>query len=114
MEQASRLPPLQHCADVGMGEGAPSMKRDTINYTLVGLVVVGAVVLLLVGLALITGKGVASSDYVVRYHNVTGLRYGAPVFYEGYRIGQVGEIKPERKKEEGISYVVEIDVRKDW
>jgi len=89
------------------------MKRDTINYTLVGLVVVGAIVLLLAGLALITGRGVASSDYVVRYRNVTGLRYGAPVFYEGYRIGQVGTITPERDAG-GTRYKVALAIRRDW
>ncbi|HEY6942812.1 MlaD family protein [Dokdonella sp.] len=89
------------------------MKRDTINYTLVGAVVVGAIALLLVALALITGKGVASADYVVRYRNVTGLRYGAPVFYEGYRIGQVGAVTPERSAE-GTRYKVVLSVRRDW
>ena len=64
------------------------MKRDTVNYTLVGAVVLAALVLLLVGLALITGRSGATSGYVVRYRNVTGLRYGAPIFYQGYRIGE--------------------------
>lgn len=90
-----------------------ALKRDTINYTLVGAVVVGALVLLLVGLALITGRGVASSEYVVRYRNVTGLRYGAPIFYEGYRIGQVGAVTPERG-DEGTRYKVTLSIRRDW
>jgi phospholipid/cholesterol/gamma-HCH transport system substrate-binding protein len=89
------------------------MKRDTINYTLVGAVVVGAIMLLLVGLALITGRGVASSEYTARYRNVTGLRYGAPVFYEGYRIGQVGTITPERDAD-GTRYKVALAIRRDW
>jgi phospholipid/cholesterol/gamma-HCH transport system substrate-binding protein len=89
------------------------LRRDTINYTLVGAIVVGAVVLLLVALALITGRGVASSEYLVRYHNVTGLRYGAPIFYEGYRIGQVGGVTPERTVD-GTRYKVELSIRRDW
>jgi len=89
------------------------MKRDTVNYTLAGLVVAIAAALLLVGLALITGRGVASTEYVVRYRNVTGLRYGAPVFYEGYRIGQVGAITPERS-DAGTRYRVELALRRDW
>ncbi|MFC5489704.1 MlaD family protein [Dokdonella soli] len=89
------------------------MKRDTINYTLVGAVVVGALVLLLVGLALITGRAVASDDYFVRYRNVTGLRYGAPVFYQGYRIGQVGKVTPERSAD-GTRYRVALAIRRDW
>ena len=95
---------------MGTGNG---VKRDTINYTLVGAVVAGAIALLLVALALITGRGVASSDYVVRYRNVTGLRYGAPVFYEGYRVGQVGAVMPERDAS-GTRYKVELRIRRDW
>lgn len=89
------------------------MKRDTINYTLVGAVVVGALALLLVGLALITGRGIATDDYVVHYRNVTGLRYGAPVFYQGYRIGQVGKVTPQRNAE-GTRYKVTLAIRHDW
>ena len=94
------------------------MKRDSVNYVLVGAVVAAAFVLLLVALAVITGRSGASADYFTHYRNVTGLRYGAPVFYEGYRIGQVGTITPERKTDkEGvlrISYKVELSVRRDW
>lgn len=89
------------------------MKRDTVNYTLVGAVVLAALVLLLVGLALITGRSGATADYVVRYRNVTGLRYGAPIFYQGYRIGEVNGVKPERSAE-GTRYKVELAIRRDW
>ncbi|MGH8173293.1 MAG: MlaD family protein [Rhodanobacteraceae bacterium] len=89
------------------------MKRDTINYTLVGAVVLAAIVLLLVGLSLITGRSGATTEYVVHYRNVTGLRYGAPVFYQGYRIGEVGGVKPERSAE-GTRYKVELAIRRDW
>ena len=89
------------------------MKRDTVNYTLVGAVVLAAIVLLLVGLALITGRGGATTGYLVRYRNVTGLRYGAPVFYQGYRVGQVGDITPERTAD-GTRYRVDLAIRRDW
>jgi len=89
------------------------MKRDNVNYVLVGGVVVLGFVLLLAALVMITGRGGASTAYYTHYHNVTGLRFGAPVFYEGFRIGQVGAITPERTAK-GVSYKIEIDVRKDW
>lgn len=89
------------------------MKRDTVNYTLVGAVVAAGLVLLLVGLALITGRSGATSDYLVRYRNVTGLRFGAPVFYEGYRIGEVSRVEPERNAE-GTRYRITLAVRRDW
>jgi phospholipid/cholesterol/gamma-HCH transport system substrate-binding protein len=89
------------------------MKRDNVNYVLVGAAVLAAGVLLLVALVMITGRGGASSAYYTHYRNVTGLRYGAPVFYQGYRIGQVGAIAPERSKD-GTRYKIELDVRSDW
>jgi phospholipid/cholesterol/gamma-HCH transport system substrate-binding protein len=89
------------------------VKRDNVNYVLVGGVVAIAFVLLMVALALITGRSGVSTSYYAHYHNVTGLRYGAPVFYEGYRIGQVGAIEPERDAK-GIRYKVELAVRRDW
>lgn len=88
------------------------MKRDSINYVLVGATVLVAFVVLLVGIAMITGRSGASTDYYTYYRNVTGLRYGAPVFYQGYRIGQVGNIEPDRSN--GTRYKVELSVRKDW
>ena len=94
------------------------MKRDSVNYVLVGTVVAAALVLLLVAMAIITGRGGASTEYYTHYREVTGLRFGAPVFYQGYRIGQVGTITPERRPDaEGTQhtqYKVELSVRRDW
>ncbi len=89
------------------------MRRESVNYTLVGLVVIGALGLLIASLFAITGRGGASSDYLVRYRNVTGLSYGAPVFYEGFRIGQVEGIEPERKDGK-TTYRVKMELRRDW
>ncbi len=89
------------------------MRRDTVNYTLVGAVVLAALVLLLVGLVLITGRSGATTGYVTHYRNVTGLRYGAPIFYQGYRVGQVGGITPERTAD-GTKYKVDLEIRRDW
>ena len=89
------------------------MKRDNVNYVLVGGVVIAAFVLLMVTLAMISGRSGASTEYYTHYRNVTGLRFGAPIFYEGFRIGQVSKIIPERN-EKGTIYKIELDVRKDW
>ncbi len=89
------------------------MKRENVNYTVVGLVVLAALVLLLMSLFAITGRGGASVTYTTSYLNVTGLAYGAPVFYEGFRIGQVDAIMPERR-EGKTHYKVELSVRRDW
>lgn len=89
------------------------MKRDHVNYTLVGVVVLVALALLLVAMTLITGRSGGEAVYHTYYRNVTGLRAGAPVFYQGYRIGQVGEVLPERGAE-GTRYRIELELRADW
>ena len=90
------------------------MKREQVNYVLVGVVVLAALALLLATLGVVTGSGVGQgARYHAYYDNVTGLTRGAPVFYEGYRIGQVAELSPERG-EEGVRYRVLLEVREDW
>jgi phospholipid/cholesterol/gamma-HCH transport system substrate-binding protein len=89
------------------------MKRDTVNYTLVGLAVIAALVLLLVTLFAITGRTGAAAHYHTHFANVAGLGYGAPVYYEGFRIGQVTAVVPERVAGR-TRYRVELAVRADW
>lgn len=89
------------------------MKREHVNYTIVGVAVLVALALLLSSIAVITGKGGVATSYYVVYRNVTGLKPGAPVFYEGFRIGQVGKIDPMRGAER-TRYKVELAVRRDW
>ena len=89
------------------------MKRDNINYVLVGVVVAAALGLLLATLVAITGRGGEASEYHAYYDNVTGLSYGAPVFYEGFRIGQVDAIEPDRSGG-STRYRVDFSVREDW
>ncbi len=89
------------------------MKRDTINYTLVGIVVLAALAVLLAALFAITGRSGGTTSYFTDYRNVTGLGDGAPVFYEGFRIGQVAGIEPQRGKGR-TTYRVELAVRRDW
>lgn len=70
------------------------MKRDTINYFVVGLFVISLFVLFLLVLYRITGSTGATDKYYVSYDNVTGIKFGTPVLYEGYQVGQVENIEP--------------------
>jgi phospholipid/cholesterol/gamma-HCH transport system substrate-binding protein len=89
------------------------MKRDTINYALVGFAVLAAFALLLVTLFTITGRTGAATRYHTHFANVAGLGFGAPVYYEGFRIGQVAGIEPQRV-DGRTRYRVELDIREDW
>lgn len=89
------------------------MRRDNINYLVVGGTVLAGMLLLLYVLFRLTG-GVGEGDaYHVYYDRVTGLRTGTPVHYEGYRMGSVTAIQPERGTA-GMRYRVELRVRDGW
>lgn len=89
------------------------MKRDSINYFIVGVFVLGLLAGFFVVLFKITGSSGPTDEYYVYYNNVTGIKFGTPVLYEGYQIGQVEEIKPERA-ETGIQYRIKMSVIDDW
>ncbi|MCK7593634.1 MlaD family protein [Pseudomarimonas salicorniae] len=89
------------------------MRRDNVNYVLVGAAVIAALVLLFFTLLTITGRGGDTVDYRVEFHNVAGLGHGAPVFYEGFRIGQVSGIEPGRV-DGRTRYRVTLSLREDW
>lgn len=71
------------------------MKRVYNNYFLVGLfalIIGGSAIFLLLSMS---GKNNETENYYSYFTNVTGLGYGNPVYYEGYRVGQVEGITPE-------------------
>jgi phospholipid/cholesterol/gamma-HCH transport system substrate-binding protein len=89
------------------------MKRENINYLAVGSMVLIGFVLFLYMLYRLTG-GVDENDrYIVHYTNVGGLSEGTPVTYEGYKIGSVALIQPERSQKP-TRYRVELLIRDGW
>jgi phospholipid/cholesterol/gamma-HCH transport system substrate-binding protein len=89
------------------------VKRDTVNYFSVGLfVLAGLAVALLVLYRLTTGGG-DQDTYYSYYRNVAGLARGTLVTYEGFVLGQVAGIKPQRDQQ-GTLYEVELRLRSGW
>ena len=89
------------------------MKRDQVNYLVVGVFVLAIGVAFLWLLYRLTGSTGPSDHYVVYYNNVAGIKFGTGAFYEGYQIGQVETITPERTTH-GMHYKVDLSVTKDW
>lgn len=89
------------------------MKRDTVNYFWVGIVVLSALTLLIATLFAVSGRGGKVDRYWVSYLNVSGLGYGSAVFYQGYRIGQVEAITPEQKAGK-TRFRVDFSVTQGW
>ena len=89
------------------------MKRDNVNYLLVGGFVLMMAAALTVLLLAVTGRSGPSDHYTVEYENVAGLKFGTGVFFEGYRIGQVETIEPHATAS-GIRYELDLSVQSGW
>lgn len=89
------------------------MKRENINYIVVGSFVVAMLVAFFVVMYQVTGRTGPTDQYFVMYSNVTGVKYGTPVLYEGYQIGQVEEIQPVRESGK-TRYKLSMAVQKGW
>jgi phospholipid/cholesterol/gamma-HCH transport system substrate-binding protein len=89
------------------------MKRDSINYLVVGLVVLAGLGMLLYALYRLTGGVDENTRYFVQYPNVGGLSEGTPVTYEGYKIGSVVAIEPMREGN-GTRYRLTLLLRDGW
>ncbi len=68
---------------------------------------------LVTSVAMLTGRTGAVDDYYTHYANVTGIKFGTQVVYEGYPIGQVEEITPE-EKDGRMQFRVDFSVIQGW
>jgi len=71
-----------------------AMRPGKTAYFMVGLFVIVAVTGLVIVLALLTGGGEATERYHTRFANVAGLKFGTPIFFEGFQAGQIEGIVP--------------------
>lgn len=88
------------------------MRRDTVNYLLVGMFMSVIGVAFIIVIYMLSGKTGPADDYHLYFRNVSGLKFGTPVFYQGYHVGQVEDIKPEQQ--DGTRYRVDISVTREW
>lgn len=70
------------------------MRSNKINYLVVGCFVLITLVGLVIAIAWLTGRTGPTESYHAIYRNVTGVKFGSQVLYEGYPIGQVTEVTP--------------------
>lgn len=54
-----------------------------------------------------------TDSYYTRVNNVSGLKTGAAVIYEGYIIGSVSEIEPKASAE-GMTFHIGLDIKQGW
>lgn len=89
------------------------MRTSKISYFAVGLFVIAMIVGLIISIAVLTGRTGATDNYHAYYSNVTGVKFGTQVVYEGYPIGQVIEVTPE-PKDGRMRFRVDFDVTEGW
>ena len=89
------------------------MKTSRLNYFAVGLFVIASVVGLVVAVAVLSGRTGATDAYYAVYRNVTGVKFGTQVMYEGYPIGQVETVTPVPETGR-MSFRVDFAVRQGW
>ena len=89
------------------------MKRDNINYLLVGSFVFAMLLLLFFSLLKITGQSGNFDDYYLHLDNITDVTPGAAVTFSGYRIGTLTEIQPLRQNNKTV-YRLTLGIKKDW
>jgi phospholipid/cholesterol/gamma-HCH transport system substrate-binding protein len=89
------------------------MKRDNINYVVVGTFVLLISISFFVFLYQIMGSSGPTDEYFVTYNNVSGIKYGTPVAFEGYQVGQVERLEPIRTAGK-TSYRLALSIEKGW
>ncbi len=70
------------------------MKRDNVNYLLVGSFVLLMAAVLLYALYRITGNSAKGDTYFTHFPNVAGIKEGTVVTYEGFDVGNVAKVEP--------------------
>ncbi|SOD91820.1 MlaD family protein [Caenispirillum bisanense] len=89
------------------------MRTSGLNYAIVGAFVLAAVVGLVAALALLAGRTGSTDSYYTVYGNVSGVKYGTQVMYEGYPVGQVEDIEP-LSDNGNMRFRVEMSIAEGW
>lgn len=89
------------------------MKTGKINYLAVGAFIIIALGGLITSIALLSGRTGATDPYFAIYKNVTGIKFGSQVLYEGFPVGQVEEVTPVEIKGR-MQFRVDFSVQEGW
>ena len=89
------------------------MRYSNINYVVAGAFVIGMIVATISAVAVLTGRTGSVDRYYTVYNNVTGVKFGTQVVYEGYPIGQVEAVIPEENKGR-MEFRVDFTIKEGW
>ncbi len=89
------------------------MYKQKVNYVIIGVFVTAMVIVSAVAVALLTGRTGPSERYFVLLDNVSDVKYGTQVRYEGYPIGQIEDITPIIDGP-GMKFRLDVSIRRGW
>ncbi len=89
------------------------MYNPRTNYVIVGLFVTAMVAAMVVWLVLLTGRTGPRESYVLIFENVTDLKFGTQVRYEGFPVGEVEAITPLPDGAR-MRFQVDVAITRDW
>lgn len=89
------------------------MQNRSLNYSLLGLFVIGMLAAAIGTTVALSGRGGAHDRYVVQFDNVADIAFGSQVRFEGFPVGQVEEIRPV-VRDGATVFDLDIGVREGW
>lgn len=89
------------------------MTSTRLNLLWVGGFVLAAILSLVIALAMLAGRTGPTDSYHTVYANVSGLKFGSQVVFEGYPVGQVERIEPIQDGTR-TRFRVELSVASGW
>jgi phospholipid/cholesterol/gamma-HCH transport system substrate-binding protein len=85
-----------------------------LNLAVVGALVLAAVASLVIAVAVLAGRTGATDSYSMLFANVSGLKFGTQVVYEGYPVGHVEKVVPAPQQTGQMLFRVTVEVTRGW
>ena len=89
------------------------MYKQRVNYIIIGFFVTAMLIASAASIALLAGRTGPMEHYFVVLDNVSDVKYGTQVRYEGYPIGQVETITPIVDGP-GMKFRIDVSIRQGW
>lgn len=89
------------------------MKSYKWNYSLVGLFVAAMITALIASLIWISDRTGPTDSYVITFDNVSEIKVGTVISYQGYPVGQVAVITPMIENS-AYQFHLTADIKKGW
>ncbi len=89
------------------------MYKQRVHYVIIGVFVTAMVIASAASVALLMGRTGPTERYFVVLDNVSDVKYGTQVRYEGYPIGQVEGITPIIDGP-GMKFRLDVSIRQGW